>query len=115
MVLEKPEHIEEHILTYYEKLYNANSQIDHDSKSCYQKIKSNAYCSSIFRREEVKAAIFGINKYGAPSYDGFGGLFYKKNIVTTRVGIFMRLSYNSSQKVGSLHVRIPIFLISFLN
>jgi len=35
VVLEKPEHIEEYILNYYEKLYNANSQIDHDSKSCY--------------------------------------------------------------------------------
>jgi len=78
-----PDLIAEHIVNYYKWLFSTNTVLQ-DSLLVDEVIPGlidepiNTLLTKIPTAEEIKHAVFDMNKDGAPDPDGFGGLFYQK-------------------------------------
>lgn len=100
--------IENHILDFYSNLYASdNSYIDNGL--IYAVIldlvtsRDNCILTNIPSMEEVKDAIFSLDKNSAPGFNGFGGNFYHASgILLGRM--FITLSFNSSTMDGSTQI-----------
>ncbi|XP_019450653.1 PREDICTED: uncharacterized protein LOC109352923 [Lupinus angustifolius] len=74
--------IANHVVSYFTELYASENNVHHNDliNSVVPRVVSadqNCMLTKIPMPEEIKSAVFGMNRDGAPSPDGFGGSFFQ--------------------------------------
>lgn len=81
-LISDPQQISEHIVDYFKNLFCTNHVLQEQVlvEEVIPKLiddNTNKLLTMLLTKAEIKAAVFNLNKYGAPGPDGFGGFFFQ--------------------------------------